>query len=268
MKSEAKGHYTAESSERVVHASHRQLEYRIRIAVPKEPPPEKGYPIIYATDGDAVFGTFAEAALLQTRKPHGYDPVIIVGIGYPSGEPFDMTRRCYDFTTPAKLENLPARPNGQPWPEHGGADGFLDFLETELKPVLEKEFPIDKERQTIFGHSLGGLLVLHALFSRPQSFQRFAAGSPSIWWNKHAVLEEQAAFEARLPQIDHPPKLLITIGAEELPDMVKDSEQLADSLRPLQASGFHAAIAKFPEESHVSVLPGAISRVIKFALSG
>lgn len=252
---------------RVQYSKHRQLEYRIMMAIPKEAPPKEGYPIIYALDGDAVFDTLAEAARLQTREPHGYDPVIVVGIGYPSGEPFDMTRRCYDFTMPAHAENLPARPNGQDWPESGGADRFLSFIESELKPEIEKAYPVDQGRQAIFGHSLGGLFVLHALFSRPQSFQHFVAGSPSIWWNKHAVLEEQQEFEAFVDRGGELPRLLITIGGEELPDMVKDSEQLAESLKPLGEKGFHSAIAKFPEEGHVSVLPAAISRLLKFALS-
>lgn len=218
-------------------------------------------------DGDAVFDTLAEAARLQTRKPHGYDPVVIVGIGYPSREPFDMDRRCYDFTMPAQVEKLPVRPNGQAWPEHGGADLFLDFIEAELMPEIEKDYPIDKNRQTIFGHSLGGLFVLHALFNRPQSFQNFVAGSPSIWWNGHAVLEEKASFEAMELHVDTLPRLMITIGADELPDMVMDSEQLAESLKPLAAKGFYSKLVKFPEEGHVSVLPAALSRVLKFALS-
>ncbi|GGG10840.1 hypothetical protein GCM10010912_64080 [Paenibacillus albidus] len=164
--------YSMEGSvEWVMHSAHNGREYRIYISVPKGAPPAGGYPVIYALDGDAVFGTLAEAARLQTRKPHGYDPAVIVGIGYPSREPFDMSRRCYDFTTPALAENLPVRPRGEGWPESGGADNFLDFIQHELKPELTAAYPLHPHRQTVFGHSLGGLLVLHALFSRPKLWQ-------------------------------------------------------------------------------------------------
>jgi len=260
-------HYVEGRFEQVIYSNHKQLEYRMMIAIPSEPPPAEGYPIIYALDGDAVFATFAEAARLQTRKPHGYDPVVIVGIGYPSREPFEMNRRCYDFTMPAQVENLPARPNGQEWPEHGGADAFLQFIEAELRPAIEKEYPIDTKRQSIFGHSLGGLLVLHALFTRPQAFQNYAAGSPSIWWNHHAVLEEAEGFGKLSIKADSMPRLMLTIGADELPNMVKDAEQLAERLLPLAEKGFKSEIVKFSGESHVSVLPAAISRVLRFALS-
>ena len=256
-------HYVDGCVERVL-ISESQLEYRIFISCPKEAPPANGYPVIYALDGDAIFNTLAEAARLQTRKPHGYDPVVIVGIGYPSREPFDMKRRCYDFTMPAEAENLPKRPNGEEWPERGGANVFLDFIETELKPELAGEYPIDPSRQTIFGHSLGGLFVLHALFNRPQSFQTYVAGSPSIWWNNHALLNELDAFESRMLQAEEKSRLLLTIGADELTHMVEDAEHLIASLQSLHI--FHAQIVKFSEEGHVSVLPAALSRLLKFAL--
>lgn len=242
-------------------------KYRIQVAIPNEPPAAEGYPVIYALDGDAVFATFAEAVKLQTRKPRGYEPAVVVGIGYFSGEPFDMGRRCFDFTTPAKEEDLPERPGGQAWPENGGADGFLDFLEQELKPELERRYRLNSHKATLFGHSLGGLFVLHALFNRPWLFHSFVAGSPSIWWNRRAVLDEIPAFKATVAELDNPPKLLITIGLEELEHMVGDAREAAEQLDSLPGSGFHCCLAHFPEEGHVSVLPAAISRSVKFALS-
>ncbi|CAM3432403.1 alpha/beta hydrolase [Marinicrinis lubricantis] len=249
----------------VMRSNHRQLAYRIMIALPHDSPPREGYPVIYALDGDAVFDTFAQAARVQTRKPHGYDPVVMIGIGYPSGQLFDMQRRCYDFTMPAPAENLPLRPNGSPWPENGGADHFLDFIERELKPELSRSFPIDHARQTIFGHSLGGLFVLHALFTRPSGFQYYAAGSPSIWWNGQAILQEKTIFESAYAGKRDTPKLLIMVGEDEREHMVNDAKQLAVGLQ--YSSSIHAEFAMFECEGHVSVLPAAISRTLKFALS-
>jgi predicted alpha/beta superfamily hydrolase len=50
------------------------------------------------------------------------------------------------------------------------------------------------EREALFGHSYGGLFALHALFTRPSSFDTFIAASPSIWWNNQFILEEEARF--------------------------------------------------------------------------
>ncbi|MNJ28703.1 Ferri-bacillibactin esterase BesA [compost metagenome] len=260
-------YYVANCEERLIHSSAGNLPYRILISRPKEAPTEGGYPVIYALDGDAVFNTLAETARLQTRKPHGFDPAVVVAIGYPSREPFDMTRRCYDMTIPAQKGSLRARPNGEEWPEHGGADQFLDFIEHDLKPLIAAELPVDQTRQTIFGHSLGGLFVLHALFSRPQTFQNYVAGSPSIWWGSHEVLKQKGPFADKLREREGAcqPRLLVTIGGEELNDMVKDAEQLVCDLQP-SVAGFDVSLAKFSEEGHVSVLPAAISRLVKFAL--
>ncbi|AIQ53519.1 alpha/beta hydrolase [Paenibacillus sp. FSL R7-0331] len=243
-----------------------KAEYRLLLAHPAGEAPPEGYPVIYALDGHAVFHTLAEAARLQTRKPHGYDPVLIVAVGYPSGEPFDMTRRCYDFTMPVPADTLPQRPDGTDWPEHGGADSFLELLEQEIMPLIAGRFPVDRKRQAIFGHSLGGLLVLHALFTRPALFSHYAAGSPSSWWGDYKVLKELDAFAAGYPSLELQRRLLITIGAEELEHMVEDAGNVYERLERLAAHGLEASLVNFAGENHVSVLPAALSRLLRFAL--
>ncbi|WNS44627.1 alpha/beta hydrolase-fold protein [Paenibacillus sp. MMS20-IR301] len=252
--------------EHIIFAGRRGLEYRILISQPSGEAPPEGYPVIYALDGHAVFHTLAESARLQTRKPHGYDPVVIVGIGYPSGEPFDMLRRCYDFTMPAEEDKLPKRPDGTGWPESGGADDFLTALEKEIMPFITGKFPVDSRRQALFGHSLGGLLVLHALFKRPGLFTHYAAGSPSVWWNDYALLTELEQFSAAFPGAELERKLMITIGADELEQMVEDAAKLPGLLSPLAGQGLQVSYYEFAGESHVSVLPAALSRLLRFAL--
>lgn len=241
-------------------------DYLIMAAIPKEPPPIGGYPVIYALDGDAVFGTLAETARLQMRKLHGYDPAIVIAIAYPSREPFDMQRRCRDFTMPADKRALPVRPGGMEWPENGGADAFITFLESELFTEVTKRYPVDNGRRTIFGHSLGGLFVLHALFTRPGLFRCYAAGSPSIWWNNQAILQEASAFLAANPPGGPPSDLLMLLGGDEHPFMLADANQLQRLLGSSTPFGFKAELVVFPGEGHVSVLPAALSRTVRFAL--
>ncbi|ELK42002.1 alpha/beta hydrolase [Brevibacillus agri] len=247
--------------------SSRQLDYRILIATPKDEPPQSGYAVVYALDGDALFQTLAEAVKLQTRKPKGFDPILVIGIGYPSREPFDMERRCRDFTMPASEGALPKRPDGSPWPPHGEADDFLDFLETELMPAIAKEWPIDPARQAIVGHSLGGLFTLHALFTRPHLFTHYAAGSPSVWWADNEVLKEMEQFKAGW-QREEQRHLLLTIGADELEDMLEGAEEVARGLSPLKEQGLRLEWIKFAREDHVTVLPAMLSRLPRFLWSG
>ncbi len=85
--------------------------------------------------------------------------------------------------------------NGLP---SGGADAFLDLLRDGMRPAVAAQAPLDTARQTLWGHSYGGLLVLHALFTRPGEFARYAAASPSLWWRDGAILGERAGLEQRL----------------------------------------------------------------------
>ncbi|XRD25338.1 hypothetical protein AABM34_01170 [Lysinibacillus fusiformis] len=115
MTTKIKKPYVSETYFEYVMTSHNQLDYRILIANPTDAPPADGYAVIYVLDGDALFPTLAEAVKLQTRKPKGYEPILVIGIGYPSKEPFDMERRCNDFTLPVSDGKLPARPDGTPY---------------------------------------------------------------------------------------------------------------------------------------------------------
>jgi enterochelin esterase-like enzyme len=70
-------------------------DYRVQIFIPRKAPPAGGYPVLYVLDGDALFGTFAEA--VRNRSQAGeIDAAIVVGI---SGGPGEHTAdRTFDFT--------------------------------------------------------------------------------------------------------------------------------------------------------------------------
>ena len=68
----------------------------------------------------------------------------------------------------------------------------------QLKPFVAERYPIDRTGQIIWGHSLGGLIVLRALFRNPDSFSTFVLSSPSIWWNDREILADEEAFSKRV----------------------------------------------------------------------
>jgi predicted alpha/beta superfamily hydrolase len=249
-------------------AKRTEREYRIFISVPTAPPPAEGYPVLYALDGNASFGSLAEAMRLQSRPPHGFAPSIVVGIGYPSDEPIVTDRRFYDYTVPVAGEQLPPRPNGAEWPETGGAEAFLAFIEEELKPAVEQALPVNRSRQTLFGHSLGGFFALYVLAERPDAFAAYAAGSPSIWWNGGKLLERIPRMLEQRSEAASPIALFIGIGSEEKPQMTGDAEQMYKLLQPYEGEGFRLAYRSFEGEGHISVIPPMISRMLRFISSG
>ncbi|MDC2864590.1 alpha/beta hydrolase [Bacillus sp. BP-3] len=241
-------------------------QYQIYIAKPKQPEPPSGYPIIYVLDGNAFFQTFEEAVRIQAVRSEktGIVPAIIVGIGYQIEESFSSTYRFYDFTPPAASLILPPKPDGKPWPVTGGANCFLEFIQEELKPELFKHFPIDVKRQTLFGHSLGGLFALHVLFTNIHTFQTYFISSPSIWWNNQSILEKEFNFINELNKTDSEIGVFLTVGSLEKAHMIQEINALSDRLYNIQHSKLRFSFHEAEGENHGSVVPTVLSRALRF----
>ncbi|WAC19096.1 alpha/beta hydrolase-fold protein [Luteolibacter sp. SL250] len=254
--------------------------HRIFIHVPSTPAPAEGFPVLYLLDGNV---TYPLAALLQDgmverAAAHGITPGIIVGIGYPSEDKISPAFRTEDYTPPAA--DLSATGDGSGHPQ-GGADRFLDFIEKELKPRLAADFHIDPKRQTLFGHSYGGLFTLHTLFTRPHAFQGYFAASPSIWWNQRHILTEKDAFLKAKDATTPAARLRLTVGSlEQTPSpahqaggragQVTDRRQVDNSrdlAKDLRTSGMDVEFLLLENENHGSARTGAVNQALRFAFA-
>jgi predicted alpha/beta superfamily hydrolase len=260
--------------------------WRVFIWKPKAPPPEAGYPVIYVTDANAVFGTLVEALNMRSRNPavSGVDPAVIVGIGYPTDQPLDLDRRTYDLTPKVDVSTLPPKPDNSPWAKTGGADEFLAFIQDEVKPLIAKEVKIDPARESLFGHSFGGLFALHVLFTKPEAFDVYVAGSPSIWFGDRHLMKEAGAFIASAKTKPVNVRLLLAVGEWEQvlspaeakgpkPEVRanwKAKNRMLDNARDMdaelkEASGLSVTYREFSEEDHVSIIPVIAARALSFA---
>lgn len=254
--------------------------YRIFVAGPTGSPPAEGSPVVYVTDGNASFPIVVAAA---RRLQMGDSNAVVVGVGYPEDEVrTHQARRSFDLVGPPSEEALKELPPGRPAPRTGGHDQFLAFLEEELKPLIEGKHKIDRSRQTLFGHSFGGLFSLHVLFTRPETFQTYVASSPSIWWNEKAIAEEARHFAESPAAREGMRRLMITCGEwEESPGptadpkrtpmlkarrMVTNARAMAERLQDLKRQNVTVLFKEFPQEDHGSVLLPAASQGMRFAL--
>ncbi|MCB5184063.1 prolyl oligopeptidase family serine peptidase [Methylobacillus gramineus] len=252
--------------------------YRIFLYQPAGTPPAEGYPVIYVLDGNTMFSPVAMLVhgQSQRRDATGIIPAIVIGIGYPTKGLLDEVARAEDYTPPAPdLSNTgDTRATRQ-----GGADKFLEFIETELKPQLKGELPINPSKQALFGHSYGGLFTLHVLFTKPQAFQTYIASSPSIWWNQQYILQERQHFA---PQDDAGKRLLLMVGSleQQAPANVENTGQrlahaqrrrMVDAARELTADlqGLKPSILDThfyiqPGENHGSAMLTGTVRAVEF----
>lgn len=252
------------------------VSYRIFTAMPAGEAPAAGLPAVYLIDGNRM--------LPIARDLMAADPAmaaVLVGIGYPTEERDEIVaRRYFDLTPETPADLIPLAPGASP-PKTGNRDAFLSFIDNELRPRIERAFPVDRTRQTLFGHSLGGLFALHVLFARPDAFQTYVAADPSIWWNGRSILEEQAAFLRERQGKAAGLRLLIeTSGKKAVRPGTGTSE--ADRLKSVRGGpggravhealgavpGLQRAFRTFPGESHGSMIPLTVADALRFALLG
>jgi len=182
--------------------------YRIFIHRPKEPAPETGYPVLYLLDGEDSFPVAAQTSERMARfgGDEGYRGVLVVAIGYPSGD--STLRRALDYTPIGSAE---VDPRGR---RTGGADAFRSFLANTLKPAIGLEFSVDQDREAIWGHSYGGLFVIDTLLQHPDLFDSYAASSPAIWLADEAI---EAGFDglADRLEVSGPRVVALSVGERE-----------------------------------------------------
>lgn len=261
--------------------------HRIMVAVPPAPPPPQGYPVLYLLDGNLLFTPTAQ--LMRNRFARGpsvpTQGAVVVGLGYADSAVLDLSARSYDYTPPAPGPATDERGRAE-----GGADHFLDFIDQQVRPLVEESWPIDKTRQTFFGHSYGGLCVLHALLTRPGSFQRYVAASPSIWWRDGFVLQALPGFLAHAASqpADAPAlQLLLTQGEREARpakqttapapssdparDAIRRQRQSAPGIPALReglrgAPGLALRYASFPGADHGGAMLPAAQQALALAI--
>lgn len=240
--------------------------YRIFVSFPGSgEPPERGYPVLYVLDGNAMFAAFAETRRIMEYgdMPQG----IVVGVGYPGDGAYDV-RRLEDLTPPL-LDPPPPLWRDLAQYKSGGRAQFLDFLTGRLRQEIARRYKVDPDRQSLFGHSLGGLFGLYALYTRPQAFQSIVAASPSLEWNEQGVLAEERDFTARLKagKVGRTSRLMLLAGGRDIDDEPELAEALFRRLDRLSGYGLRARLHLYEDEPHLMVPVRSVPDTLRFVFA-
>lgn len=201
------------------------------------------YPVVYQTDGPwhiNEIGGSIDFLVKNNRMPQ----VIVVAI--------ENTDRMRDLTPTHPNQKLPAG-KADPVLTAGGGDKFLDFIQTELMPEVQKRYRVAPYK--IFaGHSLGALLAIHALITRPDMFNAYIAVSPSLQWDDGRTLHQAQQFFASQARLDK--ALFISLASEGNSDnpMSRNFAALEKSLSQRVPEGFWWKAEHFPDENHGSTV--------------
>lgn len=200
----------------------------------------KEYPVIYLLDGSkdedfihisgiVQFGSFSWIKMIPES--------IVIGIG--------NVDRKRDFTYPSgnALDQ-------KEFPTAGHSERFIQFIEKELQPYVDKTFRT-KHNKTIIGQSLGGLLATEILFKRPDMFDNYIIVSPSIWWDDEKILKY-------VPVAYNKSKAIYIAGGKEGPIMERTARELHAKLKKIKPRNTRLFYSFLEDKSHGDALHEAV----------
>jgi len=249
----------------MVRCASSRIEYQIDIALPagyREC--DKRYPVFYLLDANLHFPTAVQA--YRCQRIEGTVPeLIVVGIGYREegaaiATPAYQMHRARDYT-PTPLNHRPTQEEFQlAMPETGKGREFLEFLKTQLIPLLDARYRTDPGSRALGGHSLGGLFTTHVLLNDPTVFSQYWLGSPSLWFNDGEPFTWLAS--ATKQAIQPSGRAFLSVGALEGSFMVDSGRRMAGLLTDSFGS-LETVIRVFDDQTHMSVLGASINDALR-----
>lgn len=220
----------------------------LNIYLPEGFDKSKSYPVIYLLDGSANEDFLHIVGLVQFYKMQFNMPdFLVVGIA--------NVDRKRDFTFHTDLEDLK-----KDYPTTGHSGKFIEFVEKELQPFVNKTYKTT-ETKYIIGQSLGGLLASEILLKKPSLFTHYLIVSPSLWWDDESLLKEAKSLLDQQKDLNQ--YVFISVGLQEHKTMVKDAKEFAEVLKKANKSKLKIDFLPLENENHATILHQSISEAFK-----
>lgn len=207
----------------------------------------KHYPVLYLLDGEDHFHSASGVVQHMSGMNCGQIPEVII-VAIPN------TDRTRDLT-PTHSKTFPDGKEVKFLETSGGGDTFLKFLRDELCSNIEASYRTQPYR-ILVGHSMGGLLALHALLTAPEIFQAYIVIDSSLWWDNQLLVHnlESRNKDNLLQGAVYMSLANHTYGEEHDPDKMEQlSRAFAEALEHFATEKFRFTLEHFKNEDHGSV---------------
>jgi len=206
------------------------------------------YPVLYTVDGQWHF-SIAGSVVGGLYYDRGARESIVIGITWDGDEANANRLRVEDFT-PTNTDFAAGS---------GKADSYLDFIQYELIPYVDKHYRASTDR-TLSGSSFGGLLTLYCLFTRPALFTDYLASSPAVGWDNGVIKKYQKSFSDS--DLRSSARLYIARGEMELGNEIIDV--FANELKAENYQNLEIEFDVIKGAGHGGLNPEAFTRGVQY----
>ena len=125
-----------------------------------------------------------------------------------------------------------------------GADNFLDFITSELIPIVEKDYKTSK--RILHGHSFCGSFTVYSMIHKPDCFDYFMASSPTPIMDLISPEDYQRIDSASSNKI----VFCLSFGSKDMKQVRKWSLKLKDNLSEMDFKNFDWRFKIFEGKNH------------------
>ncbi|MGA9119794.1 MAG: alpha/beta hydrolase-fold protein [Bacteroidota bacterium] len=215
-----------------IHSSTLDREYELHINLPRNyQDTTRSFPVLFLLDSQWDFPLVN--AVFGEQYYDGFVPdIVIVGIAAGGIQPNYDSLRAMDLT-PTHVQQAP---------QSGGGPKFLQFIKTEVIPLVESKYRVKKDDRALMGSSLGGLFTLYAMFQETALFNRYILTSPAIGWDNGVLFSYEKDYAAKHPGLS----VHLFMARAELEGGAPEYQRFVDQLKSRSYTGldFHTSLVE------------------------
>lgn len=255
----------------VMQSKYNERSFEIFVQLPPRFPARKErFPVLYMLDS---YGEMKFSQLTHAMHFGEVNRFITVGIGYPEVQsPFhaaSFRSRDLSFQTLEVADYLIPLAMGEPMvnsgPKSGCGDQLLEFIQEQLVPFINANYPTDPTDNGLYGFSLAGAFALEAMLLKPSLFQKYIIGSPAWSFNNDdGLIERLSNFSRSGGRIEA--DMFLSVGSAEQSqriyrtspmdlNLVEKFHQLAECFERLEIPGLDVSTKVFEGQPHACAGP-------------